>query len=107
MKKTLLKICLIISLFILFLGSSYAGPTDENQNKIDAKKAKEIAVSFLGQQKWSGDYILDSCEVRNSYSNVGNWEVVFKHINWKTRRPSHGIVIVNKISGEASWLPLR
>ena len=64
----------------------------------------KAATSCLSKLKWGDRYITDSPRIVETSEQ---WYVYFKHVNAATRRPSEGLVVVQKASGVASWRPGR
>ena len=100
----------LLLIFVLLLASC------AQQNKfnnglpvagIKPEDAKHIAIEFLGNQETKNQYIVESAMVDIEGSSENSWLVYFKHINWENQRPSHGIVSVNRSTGEANWMLLR
>ncbi len=68
------------------------------------ERAVELAQEHLLQQSWGDEYVLKPSRILGQ----GNcWHVYFKHVDAKTRRPSEGLVVVDKTAGKAKWSPQR
>jgi len=66
--------------------------------------AVKLAQEHLLQQLWGEEYVLKPSRI---LEQGNSWHVYFKHVDAKTRRPSEGLVVVDKTSGKAKWSPQR
>jgi hypothetical protein len=93
-----------LAVFIIII-MFFSCTTIEKENLITEEEAIQIAIKYLKQLKYDDRYIIDSavCE----YDDETNYMISFKHINWKNRKPSEGIISVDKKTGEPKWIPLK
>ena len=64
--------------------------------------ARKIAYIFLNSEKVTDQYF----HVPESTVSHGcDWFITFKRVSRKTVEPSTSVVIVNKITKKAKWLP--
>jgi hypothetical protein len=83
------------------------GRTSSDSSGIGKQDAVRIAAAFLKQQPFGDDYIADSPVVTSTRDARKNWLVVFRHVDWQTHRPGRGIVMVDRVTGDARWVPVR
>lgn len=63
-------------------------------------QAVTLARAWLKAQSQADQYILGDPKVEPS---THEWRVSFRHVNWQNRKPSTGLIIVDKVSGKARW----
>ncbi len=80
---------------------------DASSPAITKQQAIGIATSFLRQQAFADDYLFDNPVATQTRDDKKNWLVVFKHVDWESLRPGRGIVMVDRATGTAKWVPAR
>ena len=80
---------------------SVVGHHDES---VIQERAVQLAQEHLLQQPWGEKYVLKPSRI---LEQGNSWHVYFKHVDAETRRPSEGLVVVDKTSGKAKWKPQR
>jgi Tfp pilus assembly protein PilF len=95
----------LAALITLSACSSTSSAVAEQDPRVETKaQAIAIALDYLRQQSYAEEYLADTAEAEET--KLG-WQVMVKHVDWKERRPSVGLMWVSKATGEVSWLPLR
>lgn len=72
------------------------------QATISKSKAITLARQYLRSQPFKNQYLMNSAQ---AHEHPAYWEIWFRRR--KPSRPAHGIVRVDKETGEASWQPSR
>lgn len=96
---------LLISLFVFGACSSTSSTAGEETAKVQTEaQAVAIALDYLKQQPFADEYVPETAEATKTESG---WQVMVDHVDGENRRPSVGVISVNKATGKASWMPLR
>lgn len=98
---------LLLTAFLAFGACSRGGSTATSEQGAEVETKEEaiaIALKYLSPQPHAERYLSATAEAGEMNQS---WQVTFKHVDWRERRPSVGLISVNKATGEARWLPLR
>ena len=98
---------LLLIAFLAFGACSRGGSTATVEQGAEVETKEEaiaIALEYLSQQPHAERYLSATAEAEEMNQS---WQVTFKHVDWRERRLSVGLISVNKATGEARWLPLR
>ena len=100
---------IVLVLAAVVMGGCQAGDIEvvngpQESHALGRSEVVETATSYLSKLEWGDDYLTGSPRV---VEKSQEWYVYFKHVNAATRRPSEGLVVVQKASGVASWHPGR
>ena len=74
------------------------------QSNVSEREARVKAVEFLSAQSWKDHYLQEIEKVSESGCS---WAVWFKRVDWQQIKPSRGLILVSKNTGEVSWVPQK
>ena len=94
---------------LLLAGCSATRPDPEPVSAAESlvqtqEDAVGIALRFLAAQPYAAEYEASTAEASEG---PAGWTVMIEHVDAEQRRPSYGVISVDKRTGEAAWLPMR
>jgi hypothetical protein len=70
---------------------------------IGSDEARDLARAYLRKKSWARQYLHGPKAVIEVLDRQSHWDVVFRHLRWRSEKPGKGLVIINKKTGTAAW----